>query len=834
MNRVFQRGLFFASSALALTAAAPAFAQEEPGDIVVTARRVEERLQDVPVAIAVLNQEQLTSRNIVNGADLAVSTPSLSVSNVLGSTTTTFSLRGFGSDIGTEPSVGVYFADVVSPRGASNSQPAGNGAGPGAFFDLQNVQVLKGPQGTLFGRNSTGGAILLVPQKPTDRLEGYVEAAYGNHDMYRIQGVLNVPLSDIARVRIGVDRQKRDGYLKNLTDIGPDNYNDVDYVAARVSFVVDLTPDLENYMIGSYTYSNTNGDQMHLFQANLTDPGAGAIALLAAGQLRRYGNDIMTTGNVFPSPHVRSVTWQIINTTTWQASDDLTVKNIVSYAELKNNMMNNFFGNAYDLSDLNGTLGPIRFPAGSFVNFQGNVSLPGGDTAQESTFTEEFRLQGRSLGGALTWQAGVYAELADPLGVSGSLNQNLLTCAPGQFICSTPLPSRSFLPGTTILLAGGGVGTTSGYTHFRNYGAYAQGTYDVTEQLRLTAGLRYTYSKVEADSALIGYIYPYSPVTPVAPIGKSCTISTTSLPDCSRHLEQKSEKPTWTLGIDFKPTANILTYAKWSRGFRAGSVSPAVPGIFSTFEPETVDAYELGLKTSWHGAVPGSFNVAAFYNDLKDQQLQVTFEPTADAAARGVPSTVGILNAGKTRIYGVEVDATISPVDGLSLTANYAYLNSKIQEIVIPTFNDPNYSLISTSLVGDPLAFVPKHKLAVSGSYTLPLDESLGRVTLSATYTYTDAMVNNYVRRVNAAGVINMAGNGVLADTSILPSRQLVDLNLNWKSVGGSPVDFSAFVNNLTNEKYYQYILDLRGPGGSRQGQVATPRMYGARLRYNF
>ena len=135
--------------------------------IVVTARRREERLQEVPISIKVLNQAQLSAHNIVTAQDLATYTPSLSVNTDFGSANTTFAIRGFVQDLGTQPSVATYFADVVAPRGGSNNIPAGDGLVAGTLFDMQNVQVLKGPQGTLFGLNTTGGAVLLVPQKPT-------------------------------------------------------------------------------------------------------------------------------------------------------------------------------------------------------------------------------------------------------------------------------------------------------------------------------------------------------------------------------------------------------------------------------------------------------------------------------------------------------------------------------------------------------------------------------------------------------------------------------------------------------------------------------------------
>src|SRR5437867_5174066 len=173
----------------------PQATEENPAEIVVTARRREERLQDVPISITVYTPEQLANRNIVNSTDLATYTPSLAVNGRFGPEKASFSIRGFSQDLNTLPTVAVYFADVIAPRLTSNIT-SGNGAGVGAMFDLQNVQVLKGPQGTLFGRNTTGGAILLVPQKPTDRLEGYVEGTIGNYNEMRLQAVLNVPVND--------------------------------------------------------------------------------------------------------------------------------------------------------------------------------------------------------------------------------------------------------------------------------------------------------------------------------------------------------------------------------------------------------------------------------------------------------------------------------------------------------------------------------------------------------------------------------------------------------------------------------------------------------------
>ena len=148
-------------------------------EVIVTAQRREENIQDVAISITVFDQKQIADANITTGVDLANYTPSLSANTRFGPDNASFAIRGFTQDLRTTASVATYFAEVVAPRGQS-SQTSGDGAGPGALFDLENVQVLKGPQGTLFGRNTTGGAVLLVPQKPTDEFEGYLEANGGN------------------------------------------------------------------------------------------------------------------------------------------------------------------------------------------------------------------------------------------------------------------------------------------------------------------------------------------------------------------------------------------------------------------------------------------------------------------------------------------------------------------------------------------------------------------------------------------------------------------------------------------------------------------------------
>ena len=259
----------------------------------------------MPISISVYSQQQLSNQNVTTASDLARATPSLSTDTRFGPDNSSFSIRGFTQEIRTSPSVGVFFDDVVAPRGGGAGTTSGDGAGPGDYFDLQNVQVLKGPQGTLQGRNTTGGDVLLVPNRPTDTLGGYIEQSFGNLDMERTQGVLNVPVSDSVRARVGFDRETRDGYENNVTGIGPSTFGDIDYYAFRASIDADITPELNNYTIATYSHSSNNGTIGQVFACNPAggqNPlyGNGFLGATCAQAARTQSRDFWDVENTMP------------------------------------------------------------------------------------------------------------------------------------------------------------------------------------------------------------------------------------------------------------------------------------------------------------------------------------------------------------------------------------------------------------------------------------------------------------------------------------------------------------------------------------------------------
>ncbi len=938
-------------AATALSFAGPAFAQDADdkrdeassgNDIVVVARRTEERLQDVPISITVLSSEALSNNNITSAKDIATYTPALSTNNRFGADNTTWTIRGFTQEQRTTATVGTYFADVVAPRGSGATQ-GGDGAGPGNLFDLQNVQVLKGPQGTLQGRNSTGGAVMLVPKKPTDRLEGYVEASIGDYSMYRLQGVLNVPLADTIRTRIGVDHMKRDGYLQNVGKVGFGPYGDaggsVDYWAARFSMVIDVTPDIENYTVANWSHSKSTGIIPKITQAFYREPyskltGVATGSVLDVGQTvtglvtgnglqamnqMAYeaancgGNFWCVTNSVWDS-RSETQTWQAINQTKWQASDNLTVKAIASYAEFRGDTTLDLFGLSIPRGQPSVTavttshFDAITTPLG-VRNFSMTHSPTGfgGHTNSEASMVGELQFQW--TGEKLNWQGGFYHERSNPIGFSGTGAASQTPCGPVGSVVPTGAAAtevsfqvdatQSCLTTANQANSLGRVGLSTVQTYYRDTALYWQGIYSLTDQLKLTAGIRYTWDSMRSDFQVINLRYYTATInsgfngrtlaipgtnstlpglnqgvgfcnnnvafgypanaqdgTNVSNPAKGFFAASDALNQCKESHTVKTSAPTWLLGIDFKPSDDVLLYAKYSRGYRQGGVNAFGLDQLQDYGKEQVDTYEVGAKASWRGSAPGYFNISAFHNNFRDQQLQIGVQCNPSA---NCPQTTVVLNTGKSRLDGFEIEAGVTLFDLLHLNASYAYLNTKLIEVVdVSAFVlAKNATLLGLDLrpvpVGSVIPNAVPHKLVLSGTLDLPVPDSWGKLSVGATMVYTSkyravsdppVLVNCSLSPTGATQTVNTNINAFACGAAtppqfapgeygVLPSSKVVNLNVNWNKVGGAPVDLSFFVTNLTNEKVYLHANAQVG-SGFVSNLIGEPRMYGFRAKMNF
>ena len=803
---------YSASSFVALAAAlaaAPVLAQAgaaDPqvdtggmiGDIVVTAQRREERNQDVPIAITAFSNEALKQQNVTSGQDLNGVVPSLQVSTNGQATRGAegYTFRGVSPTYLGGSSVVVYLAEVPLPQAFSTNQQGG----PGNYLDLENVQALAGPQGTLFGRNTTGGAVLLVPHKPTNDLGGYVEASYGNYDYVGLEGVLNVPIvDDKLLVRVAGSYQDRDGFTKDL--LWNKDRDDLHYYTGRLSILFKPSERLTNYLMAYGTHSSTNGttyihDRFNIpFLQNYPSPipsctGSCDFYVNLSNATRALGvRQVRLSVDAFD----RTDTAGIINKTSFEISNELTLNNIVSYQHLKQNFATDEDGTPLQAGDI----GTTNFPDGPVEGIPGTGyfnEAPYGPREDHSQYTEELQLQGSFLDNQLTMTVGGFYFRSSPS--TQKLAQVFLCPAADTGTCG---------PVTQTYQVGS-----------RSKALYGQATLDLgafstaLSSLRLTGGFRYTWERVQGRSS-------YYALTPFGPYCVAKGILGTTPDDCEQSASLSYKAPTWTFGVDYKPLSNALLFAKISRGFKAGGYNAfSVRPETRTFQPEKVTSYEAGIKSDWRlGSIPLRLNVTGYYTDYASIQLG-----SSDTnASGGIGSRIIPASA---KIKGVEAEASFRPFPALEIGGNLSYTDVEREEAVTPvdtvdcTGPVPAGGTISNRCVS---GAVPKWTYTIRGSLDLPMPENWGDLSLYANYTHVGAM--DYIdTSVDPAGHFDAYG--------------LLNVSANWRNIGRSNIDVSLFATNLTNSLYKISTGALYSCCAFSSNIWGAPRMYGARVRYNF
>jgi iron complex outermembrane receptor protein len=345
--------------------------------------------------------------------------------------------------------------------------------------------------------------------------------------------------------------------------------------------------------------------------------------------------------------------------------------------------------------------------------------------------------------------------------------------------------------------------------------AYAQGTYALSDKLKATAGIRYTYDRTKGFGQ--GFDYGYSPAVPftfVAPTLKTTAANplgcATGFPvetQCVFARQTSDQKPTWTLTLQYNANESAMVYGTYSRGYKQGGVTPNSPAGVPVYGPEKLDSFELGTKLSFRGAVSGNLNMAAFYSNLTNQQILVGLQDTTGKN----PTATSVLNAGKSRRYGVELDGSLRFGPMFRIDASAAYLNTKIISLFVPGF--PEYDVKQYPAEGGPTDIAPEWSANLSGTFTLPVPQDVGKIELSAAYRYTSSYVTGGGRST--------------------PVKQ-VDLNLNWTNVAGKPIDLSLFATNVTDQFTRNYVYPLFGSFGFDVGYLGQPRMFGVRARIRF
>lgn len=795
-------------------------------DIIVTANRRQENNQDVPLQITALSAERLQQQGIAKEQDLQANVPSLVVGpNGQGSREAqSFTLRGQGATFQASPGVVVYMNEVPLPSAITLSQQGG----PGNFLDLENMQVLAGPQGTLFGRNTTGGAVLLTPRKPTDELGGWLQGTIGNYDARTIEGALNVPVvDDKLMVRVAGAFSDRDGYTRDI--IWNKDRDDQHWYTGRLGVLFRPTERIENYLMVYGTRSSTNGAGLIHRQFNVgamaalglcsEAPGTGPYSCDVYRATTERANELgpRRTALGIDVFHETEI-WGVSNTTDLELSDELTLRNIASYQRMRLRYRYDSDGTVLQQHDVDpGVLpadGVVTLPgAGTPVFYRNASAFKEVPRDNFETFTEELQLQGELFDKNLTFTTGGFYFRQRPAGVQGGASVNYCAAIQtGQCDTST---QRYGVDQESMAL-------------------YAQATLNfglltpALDGLRLTGGYRHTWDDIKGFSTNIQPNPAGLPGTvKCGATGITDVPQAQAFDTCRFDARIKANAPTWTVGLDYKVIPEVLLYGRISRGYKSGGINAlAVYDNKRTFRPEYVTSYEAGFKTDFHVAdVPFRFNAVAYTVDYKDiQRAGADFNPGTNAGGSQ------IFNA-DARIRGVEVEASFRPWEGLELGGNFSHTDAKYKSF---TFTSATGQADCNGGVGPggtvnftclPFQYVAPYIWSIHANAEIPVGEGMGDLNFFISYSHTSKQYT---------------------DTTAMPFEQpgawlqpfgLLNMSLDWRNAVESGFDLSLFVTNATNKLYRISNTNVFQPTGGllyQSSLYGEPRMYGLRLKYSF
>lgn len=754
--------------------------QANEGDIVVTARRRDETLSTVPAAITALGSDDLLKRGVRTDSDLQAVAPGLTIRQTQGNNSLTYSIRGQTADTfsGSPSAVIAYLNEVpLTINGASS------------FYDLENVQVLKGPQGTLFGRNATGGAVLYNSAKPENKLAGLVRGRLGNYDLREVEGMLNVPLvDDKVLLRGAFDVVRKDGYIHNL--FNGDRLGNVRRDSGRVTLTVKPVDGISNTTMvqytkaggtntgASYTYSvyqcgdTNNGYALTCGAGLLFGPGLDAAfgaeglwdAYLAAhpdayapgliayvDEQRRMG-PYKTRHPGGASHHGRD--WFATNTTEIELGGSATLRNILGYSNSKTRSEQPQLGAPFV------TILTANAAAGQY-----------GNQLKVRSVSEELQLLGDLMDGKLTYIAGYYMQ-----------RQRSDTLWPQTYFDVSPILAPAYV-------------TNNFRIRNKTDALYGQLSYEVMPDLKVTGGLRYTWERVSM-AQLPAATYTFG------------------APDQKKSFSD----PSWEVGLEYKASADWFAYLKTRGSFRSGGFNGAAPPVNATatdggnvFNSEHTQDIEAGLKFSGDlMGRPANFATAVFVQWIQDVQ-RVEF-PDPDGPG-GLASIAVTANVPSSRIWGFEAQGAIRPADWLELGGSAAYTKA--------TFTDGNITLFGVPYAYGPVGDTPKFSGTAYAQVSLPVGEDMGDLSLRGEVYGQSAQ---YFSNASAS----------IAPGTRLPGYALVHARLDWADIAGSNFSAALFAKNLTDKAYFVGGMTLAAALGHNAAAVGEPRTYGLEISFKY
>jgi iron complex outermembrane receptor protein len=853
--------------------------------VYVTARKRVENEQAVPISMEAYGQADLDKLSIDTIEDLKYVSPSVYIApTTFRQDTLNVTIRGqrnFDAPSGGgNPGLGFDTASAVYKDGVYYARAIGLG---GSLFDIDSVQVLKGPQGTLVGRNSTGGAILYTTREPQSEFGGYIKSTLGDYGRAAMQGAINIPLSDqlFFRMALNVDDQR--GYVANYfsnplsgisnhqpsfgsdkmgglfslkwqpddtfnlvlrADIAAEHdtgstYHDLGYFIGTVPNF--SRPSVCNIPISCLAFTDLLGQDIQPYYANYktgtalnTDPRAYNALLNSVAREQKYG---------FWSTEQAVSNVSVGHYQTWSATANK------SLGDLDVRLMS-----AYRTWDNNGTAVSRGQP---YVNNAYIYQFP-----DYQSWQSELTVNGTAMDSRLKWTAGLFYFNERSPNDGGYLY--LIPTSTG----GPPLPA----PNKQITITDGSRNTEEN----SSYAGYAQATYTVLEGTRLTAGVRYTYDERFAHIATRTIITPATQASTnsvangifdpssytyngIAYAGQThaCTLTDASgvlkpLAQCASDVNASFHKPTWTLAVDHDLFDGTMVYATMRSGYRSGAINTgAINPLVTVAKPESVQDYEIGVKSDWAlGNMPLRTNIALYqtaYHDIQTQQSlpNVTLATGPDGgscnqAAYNAGQCLNTfndnvtLNAKRARIYGGEWDITAMPMPDLTLSWSGSYLDARYTDY---TFSPPPGYLLptgTTNLSGTPFP-LPRWQTNATVNYNFGAAELLDLPLGDAVWTMHYYWQSRYLADMRGFNPSQRTG-----------AYGLLNLRLEFTDIGNSGMDLAGYINNAVGTKAClpessgvlnsvpNPTFGVAGTSGVLQCIPLAPRMSGIELRYKF
>jgi len=726
-------------------------------EIVVTAQKRAENQQDVPIAITAISSKTIERSNLSNATQLTQLVPSLQVNGVVGEATPIYSLRGvsmFDFSFNQSSPVALYKDEVYK----------GNFAIQGIeLFDLERIEVLRGPQGTLYGKNTTGGAINLITKKPDFTSSGYLRAGYGNFDRREFEGAAQLPLiEDVLAVRGAFTYVKSDGWFENVSP-GQLDLEGTDQWGARVSVLFKPSEDLTFNLIASKSQQDPVNYGI-LGRPGPLGVGAGVFAdFNALDPVANPQTDYFRVGLADdqiedPNPGRREQTTNAVSlTANWDISPSLGLTSITSYDQ----------GELFVPENTDGA--PIQVIE---IDYRG-------ETTQ---FTQDIRLS-TNFDGPFNFILGAYYQYEDVfndtelrffngIDVNADGTIDAADCVDGGFFLSCRYGNQ--------------------FDQTRNSTAlYSDGSYEISPQLKIRGGIRVTREKADLDN----FVAQVRSATGV-PIANTIPGDATNL-NATFTNSLDDTAVTGKVGVDFTPADDLLFYASYSQGFRAGAFN--AQAFFSideatAVEPETIDAFEVGFKTQFFGRRL-QLNGAAFSYKYDNQQI-INVNPSNSAQQ--------LINVDKSTINGAELELAARPFNNLTFTSSLSYLDAEFDQAIIS----------GTDVSGNTLPNAPKLSGNVSVDWQFIDKSSFGAVLhLDGSFQSKQFFEPFNVERIQQ------------------PAYGILNGNVSFEVIPES-LEVSLWARNITNEFYITNAIDVVEGFGLDYIHRGAPRSYGLKLTY--